>query len=296
MSQRDAASRDVRRPLAPEDLAHFRWLDELALSPRGDRLAYTVRSVDVDQNGYRVRAYLRDLHAGTVEALSPATGQAGNLVWTRDGATLAFTHAEAGAHALHLLGEGGRRSLPLGEIGMAQLAFSSDGALLAGVRWIRRRDPRDVGPRPGIPAPTIKVVRRLRYKQDGIGWVHDRYAQIVTLDVRTGDVSQVTDSECDFSEPAWSEHGHLLAFVGMGREQDVALGQGQLFVADLAAPGVGPRRLLPDWIGACRSPQWGDGDRAVAFAGHEHPAPTNRRIFMQVCLADVAAGTAKALA
>jgi dipeptidyl aminopeptidase/acylaminoacyl peptidase len=290
-----ARERDIRRPLVAEDLAHFRWLDELALSPRGDRLAYTVRSVDLSGNGYRVRAYLRDLTSGEVEALSPNAGQAGNLVWSREGATLAFTHAHEGTHSVHLVDEGGRSEIALGAAGMSQLTFSGDGTLLAGVRWIRKRDPRDVGPRPGIPAPTIKVMRRLRYKLDGIGWVHDRYAQIVVLDLRTGDVSAVTDSECDFSEPAWSETGHRLAFIGMAREQDVALGQGQIFVADLGAPGTGPRRLLPDWVGACRSPQWGDGDTKVAFAGHEHPAPTNRRVFLHPYVADVAAGSARPL-
>ncbi|MDA0700681.1 MAG: hypothetical protein O3A02_05700, partial [bacterium] len=109
---------DVRSVLVPEDLVRFRWLDELAVSPRGDRVAFTVRSVDVSGNGYRVRAFVRDLVSGGVEALSPVVGQAGGLVWARGGGTLAFTHADEGGHVLHLVDEGGRRSLPLGDVGM----------------------------------------------------------------------------------------------------------------------------------------------------------------------------------
>jgi dipeptidyl aminopeptidase/acylaminoacyl peptidase len=292
---RKPAEADIRRMLVAEDLVHFRWLEELALSPQGDRVAYTVRTVDVPGNGYTVRAYLRDLASGDVVALTPPEGQAAHLTWSRDGSFLAHTHRLGGAVTLRLHGHDQHRTIPLGDEGMSGLAFSADGTRLAGTRWTVRRDPRDGGPRPGIPAPTIKVMRRLRYKLDGIGWVHDHYSQIVVLDLRTGDVGAVTDSECDYSEPAWSEEGHRLAFVGMAREQDVALGQGQLFVVDLAAPGEGPRRLLPDWVGACRSPQWGDGDRQIAFAGHEHPAPTNRRVFLHPYVADVAAGTARPL-
>ncbi len=75
----------------------------------------------------------------------------------------------------------------------------------------------------------------------------------------------------------------------MAREQNVALGQGQIFICDF--PGGKPEQLLPDWEGACRSPVWGN-DQTIAFAGHTHPAPTNRRIFMQPYLADVTTGKA----
>ena len=47
----------------------------------------------------------------------------------------------------------------------------------------------------------MKVVRRLRYKQDGVGWVHDRFTQIWVLELTTGDFIQVTHSECDYSSP-----------------------------------------------------------------------------------------------
>ena len=172
---------------------------------------------------------------------------------------------------------------------MSSLDWSADGRRLVGVRWTQMRSPDERGPQAGIPPPTVKVIRRLRYKQDGIGWVHDRFMQIWMLELTTGDFVQITHSECDYSSPKWSSAGDRLAFVGMAREQNQPLGYGQIFIC---APGGKPRLLLPDWQGTAFSPVWGSGDRFIAFAGHNQPPPVNRRNFWQPHLADVAAGTA----
>ena len=88
------------------------------------------------------------------------------------------------------------------------LDWAPDGIRLAGVRWTEMKHPDESrGPLPGVPKPNFKVVRRLRYKQDGIGWVHDRFSQVYVLDTATGDLAQVTHSECDYATPRWSMDG-----------------------------------------------------------------------------------------
>ncbi len=124
----------------------------------------------------------------------------------------------------------------VGDAPLTGLDWSPAGDRIAGVRWTPFRHERDSGHRPGIPAPNVKVIRRLRYKQDRIGFMHDRYSQVWVLELPCGDLVQVTDSECDYSEPSWSGSGDRLAFIGLAREQNGALGQGQIFVC--AYPGV----------------------------------------------------------
>ena len=41
-----------RRGLIPEDLLNFRWLDEIAISPSGEQVAYSIRRPHVPSNGY----------------------------------------------------------------------------------------------------------------------------------------------------------------------------------------------------------------------------------------------------
>jgi dipeptidyl aminopeptidase/acylaminoacyl peptidase len=162
------------------------------------------------------------------------------------------------------------------------------------VRWIKHPEPSTgEAPKTGTVPPTLRVITRLRYKRDGVGFVHDRYQHICVLDIENGAFTQVTRGECDYSAPRWDRLGNRIAFVGTAREQNEELGQGQIFVGDLSDGTV--RRLLPDWVGACRSPEWSPDDRYIAFAAHTEPAPTDRRIFHHVWVCDAAGGATRDL-
>ncbi|MBI1298476.1 prolyl oligopeptidase family serine peptidase [bacterium] len=286
-----------RRGLIPEDLLKFRWAVDLTLDPTGTFAAYTVKQPSAEINGYVTHLYVRKLDEAMPRKVTTGSGQASSPAWSRDGAKLAFAWSEDGVNTLCVLNAihapDQIRRFPLPGAGMSGLDWSADSTKIVGVRWTPMRHPEDQGPRPGIPAPTIRVIRRLRYKMDGAGWVHDRYTQIWVLEVATGDLVQVTNSEIDFSEPKWSGSGERIAFVGLAREQNTELGQGQIFVCDY--PDGGAQLLIPGWQGAMRSPAWGDGDRFIAFAGHNQPTPVNRRIFMTPFVADVTARTARPL-
>ena len=286
-----------RRGLIPEDLMNFRWLEEIVLAPDGGMVAWSVREPDGAANGYRSHLYIRDLTSAETQRLTRGPGQVSSLAWSRDGAQLAWCHSKPEGCSLRIWrkADGSKRGIPLGDEPLTGLDWAPDGIQLAGVRWTEMKHPDESrGPLPGVPKPNFKVVRRLRYKQDGIGWVHDRFSQVYVLDTATGDLAQVTHSECDYATPKWSMDGTRLAFVGTAREQNIAAGQGHIYLCGAGAetPGSGPRPLLPDWQGTAVSPVWGADDRYIAFAGHNHPPPTNRRNFWQPHLADVEAGTA----
>lgn len=296
MTTNQGSGNDVRRGLIPEDLLQFRWLELIALAPTGLAVAYSVRRPDAASNGHRSAVYLRRFDEQHARCVSPDDGQVSCLAWSRDGRRLAYAWSDGSTHQVRVWSADTANEAVIAIAGapLLDLDWAPDGQRLVGTRWTPQRRLEDQGPRPGVPAPTIKVVRRLRYKQDGVGWVHDRFRQIWVLELASRDLYQVTTGECDHSEPTWSQKGDRLAFVALAREQNTELGQGQIFVCQY--PGGTPSPLLPDWTGACRSPAWGDDDRRIAFAGHEHPAPVNRRVFMTPYLADVEAGTARALA
>jgi dipeptidyl aminopeptidase/acylaminoacyl peptidase len=311
---------ETLRGLVAEDIPHFRWLEEMAIRPDGAHAAYTVRRANETFDGYLSDVFVARLDANVMTAresvmtsrLTQEDGTASSLAWSRDG-RLAFVWrpAPSGASPGSATSAGAASTAPEIQICSAegvllqriaceggdapsQLTWSPDGRRLACVRWVRQvdDDPYSAGPLRGLK-PTVRVIRRLRYKQDGPGFVHDRFKHVFVVDVTTGQFQAVTDGECDYDEPAWSRSGHALAFVAHAREQEVELGQGQIFVCEW--PGGTPRRLLPSWIGSCRSPQWGPDDRSIAFAAHTAAAPTNRRVFHHVWIADVATGEARDL-
>lgn len=283
----DVVQAEWQRGLAPEDLLHFRWLQEISLSADAGYVAYTVKEVDAETNGYNTHLFVRETSGTRVQRLTAGRGSASAVVWSRSQAHLAYLWSARDEQAVHVWNAdtGEQRVYPLeGEL-LTELDWSPDGRRLAGVRWTRWRSADERGPTPGVPAPSIRVVRRLRYKQDGIGWVHDRYRQIWTLDLDSTELRQLTASECDYGQPRWSWSGRHLAFTATYREQNVSGGYGQIMIHDFEQ-GV-TRPLMKDWTGAALSPQWRADDSAIAFVGNLGPAPVNRRLFFHVWVCDI---------
>ena len=275
------------RGLAPEDLLHFRWLQDVGLSPDADYLAYTVKQVDAETNGYNTHLFVREASSACVQRLTTGRGSASSVAWSRRGARLAYLWSDDCGHAIRVWNAttGEEDVYTLQGPSLSELDWDPDGRRLVGVRWTPWRRADERSPAPGVPAPSVRLVRRLRYKQDGEGWVHDRYRQIWILDLESGEFLQLTSSECDCGQPRWSWNGQGLAFTATSREQNVRGGYGQIMIHDFEQGLTRP--LMYDWTGAALSPQWRADDGAIAFAGNLGPAPVNRRLFYHVWLCDL---------
>ena len=268
----------------------FAWLQQIAITPTGMQIAYTVRRPL--KNDYQVDCFIHDRQQGETIQCSTGTGQASFPTWSRDGSRLAYVWWGDGDHRIKIVSAAGSESdvhrLPE-DLSPADLDWSPDGRHLAFTAWSREQ-PAPNGMAAGAFGllPSVRVVRRLRYKQDGAGWVQNGYRQVWLLDVITGAVSQLTSESLDFSQPRWNWGGDRLAVVATAREQNRPLGYGQVVLCDGKTGGID--RLIPDWAGASRSPQWQADDSAIVFAGHRHPPPVHRRIFHHVWQYDLAGG------
>ena len=271
-----------RRGLIPVDLLKFRWLQEVALASKGEYVAYTVKHPGAARNDYTCHLYIHNLQNGTVQNLTPEEGYASALAWDREGSRLAYSWKTADRTELHIWNAADHTwtDYPVDGSPFSNIDWSPDGRRLAAVRWTTWHQPQDHFSAPGIPAPTLRVIRRLRYKQDGLGWVHNRYRQIWILDLNSEEQIQLTTTEQDHGEPCWSWNGRWLAATITTREQDKPTGYGQILLYDLEAGTVRP--LIPGWQGAALSPKWRRDDRAIAFAGHQDPPPVNRRRFYHI--------------
>lgn len=284
----DAGQTGRRRGLTAEDLLHFRWLQEIELSADANYLAYTVKRVDASTNGYNVDLFVRETSGSRrIYRLTDEQGSVRAMAWSRTGARLAYLWSAGDKHAIHVwhakLGE--EQFYPLQGEALTELDWAPDGRSLAGVRWTRWRDMGEPSAAPDVPVPAVRVVRRLRYKQDGAGWVHDRYRQIWLLGLDSGDLQQLTNSELDHGQPRWSWRGNRLAFTATSREQNVSVGYGQIMIHDFNERET--RLLMEGWTGAALSPQWSADDGAIAFVGHLGPSPVNRRLFFQVWICEL---------
>src|SRR5687767_16007061 len=87
---------DLLPPMTAEDLYTFRFLSDAQLSPDGARVAFAVRTVAPERDGYRSAIWLVPFD-GSVEAtrLTAGPGQDTLPRWSPDARTLAFVSDRA---------------------------------------------------------------------------------------------------------------------------------------------------------------------------------------------------------
>lgn len=196
-----------RRPLTPEDLYLFRWVDHVRLSPTGEWVAYQVTWADADAR----RNHGRVVVAGT-EPRSPAIELRSDVQrdhspeWSPDGSHIAVLSRLGARDQLFAVGADGRDATRLTDIpdGVLAAHWSPDGRGLAFTAWVvgdpdavvddpRPPDGEELSRRP----PIARVVRTLSYKRDGVGYLDGRHVHLFIVDADGGEPCQLTDG-------AWS--------------------------------------------------------------------------------------------
>ena len=61
--------------------------------------------------------------------------------------------------------------------------------------------------------PRVRVVRRIRYRYDTLGWRGDLHTHLFLMEVQGGEARQLTEGDWDDLAPAWSPDGSRIAFL-----------------------------------------------------------------------------------
>src|SRR5258708_24432851 len=79
--------------------------------------------------------------------------------------------------------------------------------------------PADQETEDGKPLPKARVIDRLWYRLDGVGFIYERRQHLFLIDIAGGEPQQLTEGDWDDADPAWSPDGARIAFVS-SRAQD----------------------------------------------------------------------------
>ena len=262
----------MSKPIAPDIALLLPAVANPTLSPDGQRLAYSHSWFDCEVGERRSRIMMLD----------PAIGQASEFTqgvkdsaprFSPDGAHLGFLRPDGAGHAQVWVmdtGAGEARQVTALPRGVLDFAWSPDGTRLALCADV---DPADAAPASAAApseggTPQVRVVRRIRYRYDALGWRGDRHFHLFVCSLDGGTPTQITDGDWDDLAPVWSPDGSSIAFLsGRGGDRD----RRALLEAHVAPVAGGEARLWSQGLTDVGALGWSPDGKSLAAVGSHLP-------------------------
>ena len=188
----------MTRRMRIDDLTDLVVPSQPALSPDGMRIAYVVRTLDVDLDRNVDELWLAETGGGPGRRLTAGPKDVAPA-WSPDGTRVAFVRD--GQLAVLTADGGEAETLTDLSLGAGAPVWSPDGRRLAFSTLV---DDGTSGP---------LVADRVDYQADGAGRYGAVRSQLHVLDLATRDVRRLTDDSESAGQPVWSPDGTTLAFT-----------------------------------------------------------------------------------
>jgi len=260
--------------VGPRDLLRFKTVGDVALSPDGERVAFTVVRIDEEADEYRSTIFVADATGPgkPTELTAGEKKKASAPRWSPDGKQIAFlSDRERDKPQLYVMpakGGDARRltDLPLGAM---PASWSPDGSkLLFSAKVPNSAPPPDADAKKRWDQRP-RHVTRAQYKADGQGYTFDARQHLFLIDVKSGACKQLTDGDADDRAETWSPDGTRIAWA---RNRTGVADYNMSDLHLMNADGTGARQLTND-AGRAISPSWSPDGRAIAFYAYDEMTP-----------------------
>jgi dipeptidyl aminopeptidase/acylaminoacyl peptidase len=278
----------TKRGIEAKDLFELKSVANPQLSPDGKKLVYVETSIDQEKN-----SYISNLFMKAVTENSPAAqwtfGKHRNHSpkWSAAGDRIAFVSNRTGSNQIFVMSEKGGEAeqLTFFEDGVGNFIWSPDGKKLAfsislkpdqTIQNVAKQDKKN---EKNDKELTAIVVEEMKYKSDGEGFWKGTYKQIVILDLKTGELDQMTSGKSDCYLQSWSPDGKYIAVTGDQNED-----RDDSFLMDVFLLDVETKELhkKTDSDGYFGNVTWSQNGRYLAMVGsnREYENATLSRIWI----------------
>ncbi|MFN2476221.1 MAG: prolyl oligopeptidase family serine peptidase [Chthoniobacterales bacterium] len=261
------------RLLKPEDSAAIRDVDEPQISPDGNAIVYTVKTVDLEKDKSATNLWMVRWDGSENNALTFGKEKQVHPRWSLDGKWIAFISGRTDENEndqLWIMSSSGGEAERFTELkaSVEDFAWAPDSKRI--VLVVHDPDPRD-------PAAKEKekktlpplVIDRFQFKQDIDGYLTERYSHLQLLDLATRKIEPLTSGKHDDVLPAWSPDGKEIAFASKRGDDPDRTENWDVYVIG-AQTGAKERQLTttpesdpdPNWQSA---PVWSPDSKSIAY-------------------------------
>ena len=182
------------------------------ISPRGDRAAFVKSWVDDDAGEERSQVQMIDLDNGTVASFTHGPKDS-NPQFSSDGESLAFLRPDDKERKqIWVMKTNGGEAVQITDLhgGVSDFAWAPNGQRIAVVSNVDPDQPED--DHDSKKDPMVKVVNRIKYRHDVLGWRGDGHRQLFVVEIG-GEARQLTQGDYENYAPVWSPDGSQIAFI-----------------------------------------------------------------------------------
>ena len=221
------------RNISIEDLYRLRPVSKPRISPDGQRVAFVVTTIDERKYEYRSSIWVVSTDGCEAKRFTTGLANAHSPSWSPDGRWLAFVSEREGEPANQdekeqkkqgkgkpqiwlIPTDGGEaHQLTFMQYGASNPVWSPDSKRLV---FEAQVGPADEETEDGKPLPKVRVIDRLWYRLDGVGFIYERRNRLFLIDIAGGEPQQLTEGDWDDADPVWSPDGARIAFVSSRAE------------------------------------------------------------------------------
>lgn len=279
----------MSRSMTIEDLYNVKLVSNPRISPDGQSVACVVKTIDQKTYEYHTAIWLVPAAGGEARRYTMGKASAGNPSWSPDGRWLAFVSDREG----ELPGKGEKEQKKLGkgkpqiwllptsggearqltfmEHGASNPVWSPDGK---SILFAAPVGPSDEETEDGKPLPKVRVIDRLWYRLDGVGFIHERRQHLFLIDNVGSAIHQepthrepiqLTDGDWDDSDASWSPDCSTIAFTSSRAEDRWRIPNPDVYTLTIASGTAGELRCLTDGTIGCAVPSWSPDGQTIAF-------------------------------